>query len=169
MHPKFLTLVATIAGGMLLLALLILPFETVDMPGDMADRTIRAIELPAGVALLVAGWLATAFAMFVQFRKLLDTGLKDRTCRILSLLAFKLFGFLWIASLFGGTRGGEDGSHGAAFWLSFPAAIVGALAMYLTFNADLSKTIAKKAQEAGVGTLPIADEDDDAPPSANPS
>ena len=169
MHPKFLTLVATIAGGMLLLALLVLPFETIDMPRDMADRTIRAIELPNGVMLLVAGWLATAFAAFVQFRKLLDIDLKDRTCRLLSLLAFKLFGFLWIASLFGGTRGGEDGAHGAAFWLSFPAAFVGALAMYLTFNAKLSETIAKKATEAGVGTIPLADDEDAPPPSENPS
>ena len=172
MHPKFLTLVATIAGGMMLLALLMLPFEVMDMPGKTPDRTLHAVELPGGVLMLLAAWLATAFAMFVQFRSLLDVGLSDRTCRLLSLLAFKLAGFLWIASLFGGTRfDGDDARHGFGFWLSFPAAFVGALALYLTFNAALSKTIAKKAEEMGAGTLPLADDetaDDEKPDDATP-
>lgn len=160
MDRKTLTLAAAIAGGLMMLALVMLPFQWAD--GGDKNVTFRAAHLPAGAAMLVAAWIAGAFAMAVTFRERFDIGVPDRPCRVISLLAFKLVGFLCLAVLFSGTPMGLPSKGGTTigFWLTFIAAIAGAFAMYLTFNPTLGKTIAKQAESLGMGTIPVVEEDD---------
>lgn len=167
MNRQALTLAAAISGGLMMLALVMLPFLWADAGNE--DITFRAAHVPAGVAILIVAWIAGAFALAVQFRERFDIGVPDRPCRVISLLAFKLVGFLCLAVLFSGNPMGGPGKGGTTigFWLTFIASVVGAFAMYLTFNPTLRKTIAKQVESVGIGTIPVVEDDDAKADDAN--
>jgi hypothetical protein len=144
MDRKFLMTVSAIAGATVIVALVLFPLESMSM-GDKT-RSIRAIQYPTGGFLLVFAWLAGGFAAML-FLKLNDRiGLSEQTCRVLSFAGFKLAGFFFLAMLIGGTN--YENGWGFGYWLAFIASIVGAFAIYLTFNPALAQRIAEKAREA---------------------
>jgi hypothetical protein len=143
MNRKSLVLVAAICGLVLVLALLLFPITSTTF-GD-ETRTSRAIEGETGPFLLIFAWLACGFAAIVLLGKADYIGIGDDKGRMLSLLGFKLAGFFFLAHLIAGN--GEHVSWGFGFWLGFIASIVGAIAMYLTFNPALAAKIAEKAHE----------------------
>lgn len=149
MSRRFLLMVATIAGLAMLAALVLFPLVTV----DIGKKTIssRAVEGGTGPWLLVFAWIACAFAALVFLKKADYIGIAEAKCRMLSLLGFKLSGFFYIALLVAGHRGDEAG-WGFGFWLAFLASIVGAFAIYLTFNEKLAQKLAEKAKDVSSGS-----------------
>ena len=162
MSRRMLIMVATIAGFVLLAALLLFPMMTMKL-GDETDSR-RAIQDVAGPWLLLFGWIACAFSALVFFGKADYIGVPESKSRMLSFLGYKLYGFFALALLIAGTPH-EKASWGFGFWLAFLAAIVGALAVYLTFNPGLAQKIADKAKEMKDG----AGEDAAGPPDAGGS
>ena len=144
MNQKTLVLVATIAGFVLLAALVFLPLSTMSH-GDMS-RSTHAIEAPQGAWLLLFGWIAAGFSALVCFGKADYIGVPEAKSRMLSFLGYKLYGFFAIAMLIGIDMG-EHAGFGSGFWIAFLAAIVGAGAVYLTFNEKLAQKLADKAKD----------------------
>ncbi|MDJ0521800.1 MAG: hypothetical protein QNJ90_06965 [Planctomycetota bacterium] len=141
MNQKFLTMVATICGLVMVAALLIFPLVTWG-EGDHSGSA-RAISAPSGSFLLMFTWLAVGFAGFVFLNKTKVIGIGENACRMFSLLGFKLAAFFFIAMLIDGAN---RGSWGIGFWLGFIASVIGAFAIYLTFNPDLAAKIADAAK-----------------------
>jgi hypothetical protein len=146
MNRKTLVMVATLAGLVMMVALLIFPIAVTKM-GDKSMST-RAIEGGSGPWLLLFSWIACGFCALVCLKKADYIGLAEDRCRMLSLLGFKLGAFFFLALLIAGTRG-DSTSWGFGFWLGFVASIVGAFTVYLTFNEKLAQKIASKAKELG--------------------
>jgi hypothetical protein len=159
MDRRFLLMVSAISGGVMIVALLLLPVESWG-DGELAGSW-HAVQYPTGGFLLIFTWLAGGFSTAVMFKMNERVGLSEYTCRLISLLGFKLAGFFLLAMLIGGTLRG--GGFGAGYWLAFIAAIVGALSLYLTFNEKLAQRIADAAKEKGAGA---GDEKGDAPADA---
>ena len=147
MNQKFLMMVGTICGAVVILSLLLLPFVTSD------GGSMRVIQATSGGFILMFGWIAGGCAAMLFLKLNARIGMSDQACRIGSLLGFKLLAFFLIAYLIDGTG---RGSWGIGFWLAFLASIVGAFSVYLTFNEKL----AKKLAEATKGDIPA-----DEPPS----
>jgi len=146
MNKKFLMLVGTICGGVVILSLLLLPFLTMD------KTSLRAINSPSGGFVLIFAWLAGGCAAALFLKLNARVGLSDQASRIGSLVGFKLLAFFLLAMLIDGPW---RGSFGFGFWLAFIASLVGAFAIYLTFNPALAEKIASAAKS-----------DDDAPGDA---
>jgi len=143
MDRKFLMMVGAIAGLTMIVALLVFTLESQTM-GD-ESRGMHAVQYPNGGFLLVFAWLGGGFAAMLFLKLNERIGLTEQVCRVLSLVGFKLAGFFFLAILIAGTR--WDGGWDFGFWLAFVASIVGALAVYLTFNPALAKRIADAAKE----------------------
>ncbi len=137
MNKKFLMLVGTICGGVVILSLLLLPL--VSYEGGSA----RVITAPNGGFILMFAWLAGGCAAMLFLKLNVRIGLGDQAARIGSLVGFKLLAFFLIALLI---EGPGHGSWGIGFWLAFIASLVGAFAVYLTFNPVLAERIAKAAK-----------------------
>ncbi len=143
MNRKFLTMVATICGLVMVVSLLVLPATTWGK-GDHSGSA-RVISMPIGGFLLLSAWIAAAFAALSTFGKTHIVGMSDEKHCAVSFLGFKLAGLFLIAVLIQGA-GGEDVSWGVGFWFALLADIVGVLALYLTFNPALAKKIADAAK-----------------------
>lgn len=170
MNRRTLVLVSTIAGFVLLAALVLFPMMTMTM-GDETDSR-RAIEGGNGPWLLLFGWVAAGFSALVLMNKADYIGVPEAKSRMLSFLGYKLFAFFAIAILIAGTPH-EKASWGAGFWIAFLASIVGAAATYLTFNEALARKIADKAKEMKEGSGDEGGSGDagskDTPSNGNPS
>jgi hypothetical protein len=142
-NRHLLVTVATIAGLVAIVALLLLPLVTVGT-GEHS-HSARAIEAESGTFFLLFGWIAAAFAAFVLFRKTDLIGMSESACLLLSLLGFKLLAFFSLARLIAGSG---PGRFGMGFWFAFLASVVGALAVYLTFNPALAQRLAAATQAA---------------------
>ncbi len=153
MNNKFLMMVGTICGGVVILSLLILPMMVDDNSSD------RVISLPTGGFVLMFGWLAGGFAAMLFFGMNNRINVGDDACRTGSLIGFKLLAFFLIAMLLEGSR---HMSWGIGFWLAFLASIVGSFAVYLTFNPKLAAKIAEaaKSDDAPAADKPAADAPD---------
>ncbi len=143
MDRRFLLMIATIAGLTMIVALLVFTLESWG-EGEHAGGA-HAVQYPSGGFLLIAAWLGGGFAAAL-FLKMNDRiNLSEQACRMASLVGFKLAGFFLIAFLVSGTERGGGWNFG--FWLAFIASVVGAFAVYLTFNPALAKRIADAAKE----------------------
>lgn len=143
MDRRFLMMVAAIAGLTMIVSLLVFTLESQTM-GD-ESRGMHAVQYPNGGFLLVFAWLGGGFAAMLFLKMNERIGLSEQNCRLLSLIGFKLAGFFFLAVLIAGTRWDDGWDFG--FWLAFIASVVGAFAIYLTFNPALAKRIADAAKE----------------------
>jgi len=134
MNKKFLMLVGTICGAVVILSLLLFAFISYDKSYD------RVINTLSGGFILMFAWLAGGCAAMLFLKLNARVGLSDQACRIGSLVGFKLLAFFLLAMLIDGCPRG--GSWGIGFWLAFLASLVGAFAVYLTFNPALAERIA---------------------------
>jgi len=141
MNQKFLMMIGTICGAVVILSLLVLPLVTYD------GGSSRVIQAPSGGFILMFGWIAGGCAAMLFLKLNARIGMSDDACRIGSLVGFKMLAFFLIAYLIDGSG---RGSWGIGFWLAFLASIVGAFFVYLTFNAKLAQKIA----DATKGDLP---------------
>ena len=141
MNNKFLMLVGTVCGAVVILALLILPLVTWG-EGDSSGSS-RVIKHGAGGFILMFGWLAGGFAAMLFLGMNDRIGMSDQSCRVGSLIGFKMLGFFLIALLIDGSG---HGGWGIGFWLALIASIIGAFAVYLTFNPNLAAKIADAAK-----------------------
>lgn len=144
MNRRLLILTATVAGFVLLAALVFFSLATRTF-GD-ETQTTKAVEMPQGMWLLLFGWIATGFAALVCFGKADYIGVPEAKSRMMSFLGFKLYAFFALAMLIGVDHG-EKAGWGFGFWLALLASFVGAGAIYLTFNEGLAQKLADKAKE----------------------
>ena len=141
MNRRFLCMVGTIAGLVMVVSLLLLPMVTWGK-GD-ASGSAHAIENTPGAFVMLFSWIACGFAAFVLLKRSDLLGIGESTSLLLSLVGFKLAAFFLLAMLIAGAG---HGSYSVGFWIAFLASIVGAFAIYLTFNPDLAKRIADATQ-----------------------
>lgn len=149
MGRRTLVMGASIAGLVLVLALLLFPLVVVKV-GDHS-QSARAIEGGTGPFLLLFAWMAFGFSALTLLGKADYIGIGEEKACMLSLLGFKLAGFFFLAHLIAGT-GSKNAGWGLGFWLGFLASIAGAFIVYLTFNPALAKRLSEAARDLREGS-----------------
>jgi hypothetical protein len=134
MNQKFLMMVGTICGAVVILSLLLLPFVTWE------GGSARVVGASSGGFVLMFAWIAGGCAAMLFLKLNARIGMSDQACRIGSLVGFKMLAFFLIAHLIDGSK---NGSWGVGFWLAFLASLVGAFFVYLTFNEKLAQKLAE--------------------------
>jgi len=142
MNRKFLIMLTTICGLVMVASLLFFPLATWG-EGDHSGSA-RAVQIEIGGFLLLLTWVAAGFAALAFFKKTHVIGMSEERHLAVSFLGFKLSAFFLLALLIAGA---QTGSWGVGFWFAFIASIFGSFSVYLTFNPALAEKIAAAAKQ----------------------